>query len=78
MKEQFTLRIKHYLLNRLIDEAAEQRLTKYTFWERLKGDCVEVMGIEVLENLSNIKNSGLLKHSMKGGRSLSTWLIRFY
>lgn len=49
MKEQFTLRIKHYLLNRLIDEAAEQRLTKYTLWERLKGDCVEVMGIEVLE-----------------------------
>ncbi|NRH29984.1 hypothetical protein [Pseudomonas sp. MS19] len=50
MKERFTLRIKQYLLNRIIDEAAEQRLTKHTFFERLKGDCVQVMGIEVLEN----------------------------
>ena len=49
MKERFTLGIKQYLLNRIIDEAAERRLTKYNFWERLKGDCVEVMGIEVLE-----------------------------
>lgn len=48
MKRKFTLAIKHYLLNRIIDEAVAKRLTPYTFYDRLRDDQLEVMGIEVL------------------------------
>ncbi|WP_047709379.1 hypothetical protein [Plesiomonas sp. ZOR0011] len=49
MKRKFTLTIKHYLLNRIIEETIAKRLTPYNFYERLRDDQLEVMGIEVLK-----------------------------
>lgn len=47
MKNKFTLAIKRYLVSRIIDETAAQRLSRHNFAQRLSGEALEVMGIDV-------------------------------
>lgn len=47
MKRHFTLAIKHYLLNRIIDETVAERLTPYNYSQRLSNETLEVIGIDV-------------------------------
>ena len=50
MKEKFTIEIRRYLLNRIIDETVEERLTKHNYFLRLESDKAEIMGREPLKN----------------------------
>lgn len=47
MKRHFTLAIKHYLLNRIIDETVAGCLTPHNYSHRLRDEKLEVMGIDV-------------------------------
>jgi hypothetical protein len=47
MKRRFTIEIKRYLINRVIDETAAERLTPHNVHQRLGIEKLEVMGIDV-------------------------------
>ena len=50
MKKNFTIEIRRYLINRFIDIAMEQKLTKYNYAQRLQSDKFEIMGCDPLDN----------------------------
>ncbi|AWA34274.1 TPA: hypothetical protein MH691_02175 [Klebsiella pneumoniae] len=50
MKENFTIEIRRYLINRFIDIAIEQKLSKLNYATRLENDKFEIMGCEPLDN----------------------------
>lgn len=50
MKDKFTIEIRRYLINRIIDETIDKRLTKHNYFIRLESDKAEIMGCEPLEN----------------------------
>jgi len=47
MKNKFTLAIKRYLVNRIIDETTAGSLSRHNFPQRLSGEAPEVMGVEI-------------------------------
>lgn len=49
MKEKFTMEIRRYLINRIIDETIDNRLNKHNYFIRLESDKLEIMGCEPLE-----------------------------
>lgn len=50
MKNKFTIEIRRYLINRIIDETIDERLTEHNYFTRLESDKAEIMGCEPLEN----------------------------
>jgi hypothetical protein len=47
MKIKFSLAIKRYLVNRVINETDAERLSPHNFYQRLSGEKLEVMGTDV-------------------------------
>lgn len=50
IKRKFSLGIKHYLINRIIDESAAERITKHNYLFTLRPDSKAIIGTEYLES----------------------------
>lgn len=49
MTEKFTIAIRRFIINKMIDETEEQRLTKHNYSLRMKDSQPEIMGISLPE-----------------------------
>ncbi|MDG9922420.1 MULTISPECIES: hypothetical protein [unclassified Pseudomonas] len=49
IERKFSLKIKLYLINRIIEETAAERLNKYNYTSRLRPDSKAIIGAELIE-----------------------------